>query len=109
MAPKAILPNNEVIQATIKGNLNLHLALKHRVLVFPTLQSESLLSIGQFCDDGCIALFEDKVLKTYKSNTEIRKFLNETKQHNLVLEGQRNSQDRLYDVSFPQLKLSYII
>ena len=28
-----------------------------KVLVFPNLTNESLISIGQLCDDGCIVLF----------------------------------------------------
>ena len=78
-------------------------------MVFPNLDSESLLSIKKNCDDGCIALFDDKILKVYKNDTEIRTFLHETKQDNLVLKGKRNKQDGLYDVPFQQLKLNYII
>ena len=51
--PKAILPNNTTIQAISKGNLPLHATFKHEALVFPALQSESLLSIGQVCDEDC--------------------------------------------------------
>ena len=65
--PHAILPNNTSIQASASGNLQLHSKLKHSALIFPELHSESLLSIGQVCDDGCIALFDDKVLKIYRN------------------------------------------
>ena len=28
--------------------------------IFPDLKNKSLLSIGMFCDNGCLALFDDK-------------------------------------------------
>ena len=80
--PRAILPNNEAIQANLQGNLPLHRDLNPQALVFLNLESESLLSIGQVCDDGCIALFDEKTLKVYKYDTEIRNFLQEKKQKN---------------------------
>ena len=58
--PLAVLPNNKTIQAISKGDLPLHPLLNHSALVFPALESESLLSIGQVCDDGCIAVFDKK-------------------------------------------------
>ena len=57
--PKAILPDNTTIQAIAQGNLPLHPKLQHSAMVFPELQSESLFSIGQVCDEGCIVVFDD--------------------------------------------------
>ena len=64
--PKATLPNNQTIQATISGTIPLHSTLNHQTLLFPELQSESLLSIGKLCDEGNIAIFDRKHLKVYK-------------------------------------------
>ena len=48
-------------------------------------------------------------MNIYKNDTEIRNFLREYKQHNLVVQGHRNTQDGLYDIIFPQLELNYAI
>ena len=76
--PKAILPNNQAIQADFKGELPLHWDLNPQALVFPDLSLESLLSVGQVCDGDCIALFDDKSLKVYKNDKDIRTFLQES-------------------------------
>ena len=66
--PKATLPNNTTIQATMSGTLPFQSSLHHPTLLFPGLQSESLLSIGQLCDEGNVAVFDKKHLKVYKEN-----------------------------------------
>ena len=53
--PQATLPDGSTIQATQQGLLSLTQRLNIPALVFPHLRSESLLSIGQLCDAGCIA------------------------------------------------------
>ena len=98
--PRAILPDNSEIQATSQGDLNLSQKIKHSSLVFPKSQSESLLSIGQICDDGCVAIFDDKSLKIYDGS--IKDLLKKFNQLDPVLEGYRNNRDGLYDVPFPQ-------
>ena len=91
----------------MKGKLPLHRDLNPQALVFPDLSSESLLSIGQVCDNNCIVLFDDKSLKVYKNDGNIRTFLQESKQDNLILEETRNKQDGLYDVPFTKSKMNY--
>jgi hypothetical protein len=56
-------------------------------LVYPSITNESLLSIGQLCDDNCIALFTKQALHIFKND-------------NLIMKGIRNQQDRLWDVPF---------
>ena len=107
--PLAVLPNNKTIQAISKGDLPLHPLLNHSALVFPALESESLLSIGQVCDDGCIAVFDKKHLNIYKNDATIEQFLSSKNQDNLVLQGQRNHRDGLYDIPFPTGKVNYIV
>ena len=52
--PVATLPNNTKIQASAQGNLSLHSELNIKSLIYPQLASESLLSVGQICDTGCL-------------------------------------------------------
>ena len=94
--PKAVLPNNTTIAAAAQGDLPLHPFLTPKALIYPQLKSDSLLSIGQLCDDGCTAVFDKENLNIYKQNE-------------LVLKGNRNKQDGLWDVHFPVLKANYII
>ena len=71
--PRAMLPNKNTIKATHKGNLILHNQLSQssrQAFVYPKLTNESLLSIGQLCDDNCLAIFQNityMLKKTKKS------------------------------------------
>ena len=94
--PIATLPNNTQIQATAQGYLPLHSDLKLKSLVYPQLASESLLSVGQICDTGCMVLFHEKGLLIFKNNK-------------ILLSGNRNPIDQLYDIPFPNQKMNYII
>ena len=85
--PTAILPDNSSIKAKAQGFLPLNATFNHEALVFPGLKSESLLSIGQMCDEGCISIFDDKTLKVYFNDNKIRQFLSNKKQDNLVIKG----------------------
>ena len=107
--PRATLPNNQTIQATISGQLPLHPTLKHQTLLFPELQSETLVSIGKLCDEGNIALFDDKSLKVYKKDENTQHLIKTLKEDNIILKGHRNLKDGLYDVPFTQMKNNYII
>ena len=56
--PKTTLPNNQTIRASCKGVLLFTSVSKQTstALIYPELQNESLLFIGQFFDDNCNAL-----------------------------------------------------
>ena len=61
--PIVHLSNNSTIQATQKGNLSLQnistlSTAATETHVFPKLQSSSLISIGQLCDDNCMAILD---------------------------------------------------
>ena len=58
--------------------------------VFPTLTSSSLLSLGQLCDDGCIAVLDKHEINVYKGKKK-------------VITGHRNVSDGLWDVPLQQL------
>ena len=79
--PRAILPNNDTIATSEQDDLSLHPLLNPKTLVYPQLQCESLLSIGQLCDDDCIVVFDKKKLYVYK-------------QEQLILQG--NYKKRLF-------------
>jgi len=94
--PIATLPNNEKIQAMGKGELSLSQKLQIPSLIYDRLTSESLLSIGQLCDEGCIAIFLKRKLYIFKNNE-------------CILKGNRNFRDGLWDVPFPDSKMNYIV
>ena len=54
--------------------------------IHPSLQSASLISIGQLCDDGCTAIFDKTKLEVKKNNR-------------IIIKGQRNYDDGLWDIS----------
>ena len=64
--PEATLPDNSKIRASVQGTLPSCPELLHSVLVYLTLHNESLLSIGQLCDEGCIAIFDKNVVHVVK-------------------------------------------
>ena len=80
--PIAHLPNNTQVRATHKGTVHIHediSAKASEVLVFPHIKNESLISIGQLCDDNCIVIFTKnkfyvtKMENIYSKDVEILK------------------------------------
>ena len=57
-------------------------------LIYPDLNNESLLSIGQFCVDDCLALFTKKNVYIIKDDA-------------VILNGVRNRTDGLWDIQLP--------
>lgn len=99
--PSAMIPNGTKIQAEHLGQLPIQANFSLSSLVFPDLHSESLLSIGQLCDNDCLAIFDRYHLHVFKNNR-------------CILKGYRNTKDGLWDVPFPSPqptvnKMSYII
>ena len=106
--PKVGLPNGTTLEAHLRGNIpdsnllngtTLANYLRGNILtsnlltpkalqahVFKGLTNSSLISIGQLCDDGCIAMFDKKKLHVFKKD-------------NLVITGTRNTYDGLWDIS----------
>ena len=77
-----------IVQATHEGTINIKNNLTpeaSQVLVFPNLTNESLVSIGQLCDNGCIVLFT-------------KKYAYICKEKKLVATGYRNPFDGLWDL-----------
>ena len=82
------LPNSSSITSETKGQLPLSTKLSSKAkeaIVLPQLQSSSLISLGQLCDDNCNIQLNKKELKVYKNNE-------------LVMKGFRNQSDGLWDI-----------
>ena len=97
--PEATLPNNTRIKAIAKGILPLHPSLFPKALIYPQLHNESLLSIGQLCDEGCVAIFDKATLRILKNGK-------------VILTGNRNLRDGLWDIPFKNhdiISINYII
>ena len=60
LGPTVLLPNNESLVASHQGQLQFNDCQSDTaktVYVLPGMTNESLISIGQLCDDDCIAIF----------------------------------------------------
>ena len=49
----APLSDNSTVKAPIQGTLHLYPSIQCKVLLYLGLNNESLLSIGQICNEGC--------------------------------------------------------
>ena len=80
------LPNGSVINSSHTATLQLHPALPveaNTAHIIPAFSNNSLISIGQLCDNGCTALFTaDNVTIDHNGTT--------------IIEGPRNHQDKLW-------------
>ena len=92
-----ILPNDDVIQATSTGQLQLHPDLSshaQKAHLLPNLGT-SLLSLGQLADNGCVILLDKSKLNVFKN-------------FKLLLKGTRNLRDGLWDIPLlPQTQQQY--
>ena len=67
---RVTLPNAKAISSTKQGNLNLHKSLTSKAtnaVILPQLQSSSLVSLGQLCDDDCQVHLHKKDMKVHKN------------------------------------------
>ena len=105
--PDIHLPNKQHLKISHQGNLPLHNNLPPaatKAFILPALKNESLLSVGQLCDNNC--------------TVEFGKFFCDIKHKNkIILKGKRNFRYGLYDINLPntsssstnKFKLSYVI
>lgn len=85
---KVTLPNAQPIISTLEGTIPLSSKLSSKArqaTVLPHLQSSSLISLGQLCDDNCKVVLDKKQLNVYKDGQ-------------VVLTGYRNLKDGLWDI-----------
>ena len=85
------LPDNSTLTSTQRGSLPLkNLSAKAtETTILDNLKSSSLISLGQLCDDDC---------KIYAN----KQHLMVMKDSKLILKGQRNKHDGLWDIPIPQ-------
>ena len=86
--PSVQIPNGTNMKTIEKGILPLHGILSDRAKtgnIIEGLNNASLLSIGQLCDDNCIAIFDKRYLHIFKNGQ-------------IVIKGIRNWTDGLWDV-----------
>ena len=90
--PTVTLPDMSTIRAEQQGFLPISSLSKEakRTQVFSEITNASLISIGQLCDDGCEAKFTRKSMSVSKNGEKI-------------MEGVRNFDDGLWDISLDQL------
>ena len=86
-AVQVSLPDNTILQSTHTGNLPLkHLSTAAtKAHILPGLHNNSLLSLGQLADDGCMILLSKIYMHVFKN-------------FELILKGFRNNIDGLWDV-----------
>ena len=88
IGPSVLLPNNELISSTSRGQLPLSSDLSNAAktaMILPKLTSSSLISLGQLCDDDCAILLNKNTLLAIKNNK-------------IILKGTRNPHDKLWDI-----------
>ena len=88
--PITTLPNSGIVKAAHKGVLPLHDTFSDQAkeaLVYPEITNESLLSIGQICNDNCLTLFSKKNIHIFKEDR-------------LILTYIYSSSDGLWDIPF---------
>jgi hypothetical protein len=82
--PTVMLPNSTSnIQATHLGQLPFHPSFSEKAKtahILDDITNSSLFSIGQLCDDNCIAVLDKKLIKIFKSKKCILEWPHETKQ-----------------------------
>ena len=89
------MPDNTQIKVSTKHFLPLNDDLMPEALVYPSLNNESLLSIGQLCNNGCVAIFDKYKLYIIQNGK-------------LVLSGTRNFDDGLWNVPFKKKDINNI-
>jgi hypothetical protein len=89
--PTVMLPDSSHVQATQSGILPLHHSLSttaKTARVLDEMTNSSLISIGQLCDDDCVAILDKQRLQEFKNNR-------------CILMGPRNKTDVLWDIVLP--------
>jgi len=92
----ATLSNNKHISSSHRMNLNLNLPSKAaNCYILPQLHV-SLLSLGQFCDANCTAVFQNDTAYVLKNNDWVKNLiLSAIKDSHLILSANRNNQSYL--------------
>jgi hypothetical protein len=90
------MPNNDTLQATERGELDFSCSLSEKArtaVILPGPKSASLISFGKLCDDNYEVLLTKHKMYAVKNNK-------------IILEGNRNFGDKLWDIAVQKTKLS---
>ena len=103
------MPDGDTLNATKQGSINIspHLSsIAQNATVLQNLNSSSLISLGQICDDKCtIVMNSSKLYATKTKNISIK-----VDENNKIMHGNRNCIDGLYDIEVhPKIKENYIL
>ena len=88
------MPNGDKLRAIENDLLPLHYLLSEhakKAHILEGLSYVSLLSIGKLCDDDCVAVFDKTHLCIYKQGI-------------LIIKGQRNWTDGLWDINIKPIR-----
>jgi hypothetical protein len=91
VGPTVMFPDSTNMQATHSGQLPLHSspsATAKTAHILDGMTNSLLISIGQLCDDDCVAALGKRKLQVFKRNA-------------CVLSGTRNKIDGLWDIALP--------
>ena len=94
--PPVTFPNNVLSTANQSGQLpfsNKLSASAKKAMILPELQSSSLVSLGQLCDDNCTVVLD-------------KKYLHAIKKDEIILRGYRNSHDGLWDIPLQKTSIT---
>jgi hypothetical protein len=89
--PTVMLPDSSNIQATHSGQLPFHPSFSEKAKqahVLDGITNASLISLGQLCHDGCVAILYKAKIKIFKDKT-------------CVVDGTRNTSNGLWDIRIP--------
>ena len=91
--PIVTLPGGDHMKATHETSLEIPQlsSIGNTAYLFPKLKSANLLSIGQFCDDGCLVLFHKDIAIVAKHNK-------------IILHGVRNKNNGMWVTTLPNKK-----
>jgi hypothetical protein len=70
--PAVLLPDSTAIHATHSGQLPLHPSFSEKATtahVLAGITNASLLSIGQLCDDNCVAVLDKDKIEVFNNNS----------------------------------------
>ena len=95
--PFITLPDADTVAQSNKGILSLLSQLSNKAQTATSLQqlqSSSLVSLGQICDDACTIILDKNKLIAIKDNNIQCKY----NKNGIILEGRRNVIDGLWDI-----------
>ena len=105
LGPTVTLPNLQTVTATKKAKLPLSPSLSSEAQtahILPSLQTATLLSVGQLCDNNCDVIFRKEKVHVLPASDDIEKIISKTPS---ILQGDRNYRNNLWDTClYPRKK-----